>query len=319
MLLGLGICLAFGAIKVVAYTDSQLIAGQVNGDYEAKDDSIKMYLVKVKEAMAKFHSVVLLHIPQLKNAQADALSRLASSTVSDEPRNIVWEVLPCPSINTFVGGVNRTNSWMDPYIVLLRDGQLPEDPELGPIIAKKANWFEWYNGPLYKNSYTHPLLKCVTPTEGNYILCEIHERACGTHEGIWTLIGKVLRSGYYWPSIKADAENFVKTCEKCQFYGEVPRRSTNYLSPIQVVLPFDRWVIDLLGPFPPASGQQRFVLVAIDYFTKYVEAEALNTITYKKLCQFIWRNIITRYDVLQVKISNNGRQFNSAATREYCS
>ena len=79
----------------------------------------------------------------------------------------------------------------------------------------KAKWFEWYDGALYKNSYTHPLLKCVTPTEGNYILCEIHEGACGTHQGIQTLIGKTLRSGYYWPSLKANAEKLVKTCEKC--------------------------------------------------------------------------------------------------------
>ena len=92
---------------MVAHTDLQLIAWHVNGDYEAKDDNMKMYLAKVKQAMAKFHLVVLLHIPRSENAQADALSRLASSSISDEPRNINWEVLPCPSINAFVGGVNR--------------------------------------------------------------------------------------------------------------------------------------------------------------------------------------------------------------------
>lgn len=85
-------------------SDSQLIAGQVNGDFEAKDDSMKMYPDKVREAPIKFHSVTLVHIPRSENAQADALLRLASSAFSDQPRNVIWEVLPCPNNNAFVGG-----------------------------------------------------------------------------------------------------------------------------------------------------------------------------------------------------------------------
>ena len=65
----------------------------------------------------------------------------------------------------------------------------------------------------------------------------------------------------------------------------MPHRPTNYLFPIQAIPPFDQWGIDLLAPFPPASGQRRFVVVAIHYFTKYVEAEALNTISDKQICQ----------------------------------
>ena len=68
LLLGLGICLASGSKKVIAHTYSQLIVGHVNGDYEAKDDSMKMYLVKVREAVAKFDSVAILHIPRSENA-----------------------------------------------------------------------------------------------------------------------------------------------------------------------------------------------------------------------------------------------------------
>ena len=84
----------------------------MNGDYKAKDDSMKMYLAKVKEAVAKFDLVVILYIPRSENAQADALSRLASLTINDEPRSIVLEVLPSQSINAFIEGVNCTGSWM---------------------------------------------------------------------------------------------------------------------------------------------------------------------------------------------------------------
>ena len=75
LLLGLGICLASGAKMVIAHTNSQLIAEHVNGNYEAKDDGMKMYFVKVQEAIEKFNSVVIVHIPRSENALADTLSR----------------------------------------------------------------------------------------------------------------------------------------------------------------------------------------------------------------------------------------------------
>ena len=78
--------------------------------YEVNDNNMKMYLAKVKEAMEKFHSMVLLYIPRSENAQADAVASLASSALNNEPRSIMWEVLPTPSINAFVEGLNRTDS-----------------------------------------------------------------------------------------------------------------------------------------------------------------------------------------------------------------
>ena len=90
------------------------------------------------------------------------------------------------------------------------------------------------------------------------------------------------------------------------------------MSAIQAIIPFDKWGIDLLGPFPPAKGQRKFIVVAIDYFTKYVEVEALSSITDRQVCQFIWRNIITRYGIPCVIITDNRRQFVSMNTMEYC-
>ncbi|XP_057522615.1 uncharacterized protein LOC130802624 [Amaranthus tricolor] len=87
---------------------------------------------------------------------------------------------------------------------------------------------------------------------------------------------------------------------------------------MQAVLPLDKWGIVLLSPFPPAKGQRKFIIVAIDYFTKYVEAEALSSITDKQVYQFIWRNIITRYGIPRVIITDNGRQFFSKNTMECC-
>ena len=84
------------------------------------------------------------------------------------------------------------------------------------------------------------------------------------------------------------------------------------------MLPFGKWGLDLLGPFPPAKGQRKFIIVAVDYFSKYVEAKPLNTITDKQICQFIWHKIITRYYIPRTIITDNGRQFISKNTIEYC-
>ena len=158
-------------------------------------------------------------------------------------------------------------------------------------------WFEFHEGILYRNWYTHPFLKCVTPEEGNYILHEIHEGGYRIHKGVRTVISKVLRSGYYWPSLRNKAEKIDKSLPQISTLFKGKLKPSNYLTPIQAVLPFDKWGIDLLGPFPQAKGQREFIIVVIDYFSKYVEAEALSSITDKQVCQFIWRNIITRYGI----------------------
>ncbi|XP_057529843.1 uncharacterized protein LOC130808384 [Amaranthus tricolor] len=318
LLLGLKICHEAGAKSLSTFSDSQLVVGHVNREFETKDESMKMYLQQVREFIKRFNKFTLVHIPRSQNAQADSLAKLASSAETSVARDIIWEVLPNPSINFMVDTIDRLETWMEPYIKYLQNQMLPQDEGQAKILQKRAGWFELHEGTLYKKSYTHPLLRCVSPEEGNYILQEIHEGGCGIHQGVQTVIGKVLRNGYYWPSLKSDAEALIKRCPQCHYHSKIGRKPSNYLSAIQAVLPFDKLGIDLLGPFPPAKGQRKFIIVAIDYFTKYVEVEALSSITYKQVYQFVWRNIITRYGIPRVIITDNGRQFIAKNTIEYC-
>ena len=82
---------------------------------------------------------------------------------------------------------------------------------------------------------------------------------------------------------------------------------------------FAQWGLDILGPFPRATGNRRFVLVAVDYFTKWAEAEALANIRDVDVKKFIWKSIITRFGVLNSLILDNGLQFDSRAFLEFCS
>ena len=82
---------------------------------------------------------------------------------------------------------------------------------------------------------------------------------------------------------------------------------------------FAQWGLDIVGPFPTTVRQLKFLVVGIDYFTKWVEAEPLATIMEKSICSFVWRNIICRYGIPRVLIFDNGKQFNISAFRDFCS
>lgn len=81
---------------------------------------------------------------------------------------------------------------------------------------------------------------------------------------------------------------------------------------------FAQWGADLIGPLPKGRGGAAYTIVAVDYFTKWVEVEALNNITEKKTTDFIWRSIMCRYEIPYTFIAENGRQFDSCRFREFC-
>ena len=83
--------------------------------------------------------------------------------------------------------------------------------------------------------------------------------------------------------------------------------------------PFAQWVLDIMGPFPTAVRQLKFLVVGIDYFTKWVEAAALATIKEKNIRSFVWKNIICRYGIPRVLVSDNGKQFDNNTFRDLCS
>ena len=123
------------------------------------------------------------------------------------------------------------------------------------------------------------LPKVLAPDEANYVLRKVYERACGNHSGVRAIIHKVVRVGYYWPTIQADAKAYVKVCDQCQRFSNVPRQPSEYLTSMMTPWSFAQWGLDILGTFPIRTKQMKFLVVGIDYFTKWVEVESLAKIT----------------------------------------
>ena len=111
-------------------------------------------------------------------------------------------------------------------------------------------------------------MKCVTLEEGKDILREIHEGVCGNHAASRTLVGKAYRLGFFWPTAISDAEDLVRRCPGCQFFGKnthIPAHNLITISPSWL---FACWSLDMIGPLTIAPGGFNHVLVAVDKFTK---------------------------------------------------
>ena len=119
--------------------------------------------------------------------------------------------------------------------------------------------------------------------------------------------------------MQGDALELVKKCEKCQRFGNVQRLPAERMTTITSPWPFAQWGIDIVDPLPLGKGQVKFLLVAIDYFTKWVEAAALATITEVRNQNFVWKNIICRFGIPLMIISDNGRQFDNQGFKDFCS
>ena len=122
---------------------------------------------------------------------------------------------------------------------------------------------------------------------------EIHAGLCGSHIGSRPLLGKVFRQGFYWPKAASDASDLVQKCENCQKCAIDQKQPSSLTQLIQPTWPLQRWGLDLLGPLPPAQGNLKYVVVAVEYFSKWIEAKPLATITSVTVQKFFWQNIVS--------------------------
>ena len=124
---------------------------------------------------------------------------------------------------------------MTPIVSYLKDGTLPEGKDEARKLRVKSTRYVLMDKVLYKRGFSQPYLRCLAPDEANYVLREVYEGACGNHSGAKSLIHKVIRAGYYWPTIQADAKAYVKVCSQCQRFSNIPRQLSEYLTPMMAL------------------------------------------------------------------------------------
>jgi hypothetical protein len=161
-------------------------------------------------------------------------------------------------------------------------------------------------GVLYRRSYEGVHLRCVNKEEAKRLIKEGHQGVCGPHMNGRMLAKKIVRSGFYWVTMEADFIEHAKKCHQCQIHSNLnhllPKELYNMTSP----WPFSIWGIDIIGRITAkASNRHEFILIAIDYFTKWVEAVSFSVLK----ARFIESNFICRYGIPHEIILDNGMHF----------
>ena len=217
---------------------------------------MKKYIEKVLQIVKKFKETNFVQILREENMEVDALAKEASA---NEAIDEFDEVQYIPSIDLpEVQQVQNEGNWMTPIKSYLKDGRLPEGKDEARKLRVRSARYVLLNEVLYKRGFSQPYLRCLAPDEANYMLREVHEGARGNHSGVRSLIHKVVRAGYYQPTIQADAKVYVRVCDQCQRFSNVPRQPSEYLTPLMAPWPFAQWGLDILGSFPLGTRQMKF-------------------------------------------------------------
>ncbi|GKE42018.1 reverse transcriptase domain-containing protein [Tanacetum coccineum] len=252
---------------------------------------------EVKTLAKSFKEFSIKQIPRSENKKADALTKIASTSFAHLNKQVLVEELKEKTINEkeILDVVEEEgNTWMTPICKYLTKEILSKDTKKARVVRRKAARYAMISGTLYKKSFLGPWLRCVGPLQANYVLREIHEGSCSMHSCPRSVIAKAIQTGYYWPTMHMDARNLIRECNNCQIHRPVPRNPQQNLTPITSPWPFYKWGIDIAGPFPKGPGKVKFLIVAIDYFTKWIEAKAVAIITGNQVKKFVWDNIVCR-------------------------
>ena len=244
-------------------------------------------------------------------------------------RSLTQETLRAPSVSVYPNSregedpmqvcvLEEGDTWMTLDRRYLADGILLVEPEEGKKIKNNSARYTLLDGELFRHGFTHPILMSVSGEQCTRIMSELHEGICGSHVSGRSLASKVVRAGYYWPTLREDCVRYAQWCKQCQLHADWHKAPPEELRSIYSPWPFHTWGIDIRGPFPLAIRQMKYLIVAIEYFTKWIEAEPVVQITAHKVQHFMWKNIVCRFGVSRRLVSDNGTQFASQQLGKLC-
>ncbi|CAM8977904.1 unnamed protein product [Rhodiola kirilowii] len=268
------------------------------------DNAQSNYTTTEKELLAVFN-IEIKDKKGVENVVADHLSRI-------EHFDTKW--LSMPIRDSFLGeyllSVQDEAPWYADYVNYLTCDILPNDLDHNQkrkFLHDVSRYF-WDDPFLYKLCADGIYRKCVTKEDAKGIIDCCHSSSYGGHGSTSKTVAKVLQSGFYWPNIFKDTYEFVKSCNECQRTGNIARRDEMPQKGILEVEIFDVWGVDFMGPLPSSQGNS-FILVAVDYVSKWVEAIASPSCDAKVVIKMFMKIIFPRFGVPRAVISDNGSHF----------
>ena len=278
------------------------------------DHAAIKYLMAKKEAKPRLIRWVLLlqefdlEIKDKKgcdNVIADHLSRVEKPTVQEEEREIAKNF---PDEQLFQLSL-QTPCYAD-IVNFLACGIMPQEfsYQQRKKLRTDSRYYIWDDPLLFKRGADMIIRRCVSEGEQSKILQECHASPYGGHFAVDKTAHKILQSGFYWPTIFKDCFEWVILCDRCQRIGNISKRHEMPLQGILVVQLFDVWGMDFMGPFPVSFGNI-YILLAVDYVSKWVEAATCPKNDANTVVGFLQRNILSRFGTPRTIISDGGSHF----------
>ncbi|GKU89762.1 hypothetical protein SLEP1_g3857 [Rubroshorea leprosula] len=255
-------------------------------------------LKEVNLGTKEFDDFSLKHIPHMMNVEANELAQIASGVKMLEgilKKVIVIEKRMLPSVHqrgiTMEAcslNVTPTDS-RHPIIKHLRN---PSSKTSRRTRMQALNYV-LLGDVLYRKGQDELLLRCLGLDKSCHVMSDVHNGICGAHQAWIKMRWLIQRHDFFWPSILKDCINYAKGCRACQLHSPLQRALASELHPIVKPWPFCGWAIDLIGKFsPPSSKGHSFIIVAIDYFTKWVEARLMKKVEQADVIKFIKEDLI---------------------------
>ncbi|GJW96144.1 reverse transcriptase domain-containing protein [Tanacetum coccineum] len=210
------------------------------------------------------------------------VSRFKAFSIKQIPRKLKEKSIN--EVEILVVVEEEGDTWMTPLFKYLTKGTLPTEVKKTMAIRRKSWRFAVINETLYTKSFLGLWLRCLGPLHANYVLREIHEGSCIMH-------------AVHKPVLRNPQQKLTLITSPWQFY---------------------KWGIDIAEPFPEGPRKVKFLIVAMDYFIKWIEAKPVATITGNQIKKFVWDNIVYRFGLPGEIISDNEKQFRDDPFKDWC-
>ncbi|XP_058746033.1 uncharacterized protein LOC131618895 [Vicia villosa] len=244
---------------------------------------------------------------EIKNQEANDLAQLASGyKVSKEKLEELIEVLNIDSLADI--------DWRSPIVNYLKD---PLTDTKRKVKYRVLSYFLMGN-ELFKKTPEGVLLKCLGETEAYLALSNVHSGACGAHQAAHKMKWLLFHYGMYWHTMLKGCLDFAKGCQDYKVHASIQHSPANELSLIIKSWPFRGWALDPIGEIRPTSSKgQRYILVGIDYFTKWVEEIPLANIDQEVVIEFIQKHILYRFGLPESITTDQGSVFTGRKMQEF--
>ena len=187
------------------------------------------------------------------------------------------------------------------------------------FLKHKSYRFFILAGKLYQKEPEEVLLNYVDEQKEKRLIEEFHARECGEHHYQKTIVNKILRAIFYWPTIFSETHREIVSCQKCHIFEGLMKLFPFPLKRIHVEAPFQQWGLDFIGEINPSSSRKhKWILTTTDYFTKWIESIPTRKATKIVIIQFLQENILSRFGVPRNLITDNAASFKSKKMVEFC-